>query len=134
MKGALGHSWTLRLAVSSLVVAATLMLPGCSGGENVPDELANFKAATDAIAAGDKAEGMRLLTECIEAKPTHYAYLERAKLYVAENKITEARADVNAGLALDPAHRELLYYAAELEKPEGQRFKVPMSALPESRK
>lgn len=122
-----------RRGLLALALGWTLVATGC-GSASEPDELADFKKATDAIAAGDKAEGMRLLTACIESKPTHYAYLERAKLYVDENKFAEARTDVNAGLAIDPAHRELRYYAAELEKPDGQRFKVPMSEMPESRK
>jgi len=125
-------SKVLRLALLTLMLGGVLFQSGCSDANAPPDELAAFTAAMETVNSGDKVEGMKMLTECIENKPTHYAYLERARLYVAENKIPEAKADVNAGLAIDPQHRELLYFAAELEKPEGQRFKVPMSELPQS--
>jgi hypothetical protein len=133
MTGSDRTAW-LRRRFLGLLPCCVLLISGCSGAGGQPDELRDFNAAMDAIKAGDKAKGLELLTACIDAKPTHYAYLERAKLYVAENKIKEAQADVKAGLALDPAQRELQYYESELEKPEGERFKKKFGDMPASRK
>jgi hypothetical protein len=125
---------TLRRMLMGFATCMLAAVLGCGGSDAVPDELASFQEAMKAVEAGDKAKGMELLTECIDAKPTHYAYLERAKLYYDQKKVPEAIKDCQAGLALQPDHAELRWYISELEKPEDKRFKGPAGIPPRSRK
>lgn len=127
--------FSARRAFLGLAPCCLLLVTlGCGGSGAEPDELVSFQEAMKAVEAGDKAKGMELLNQCIETKPTHYAYLERAKLFVDQKKIPEAIKDCQAGLALQPDHAELRWYISELEKPEEKRFKGPAGIPPRSRK
>lgn len=104
------------------------------GGNGEPEELTVFREAMEAVAAGDKAKGMELLNECIQIKPSHYAYLERARLYMDQKDTPKAIDDCKKGLELDPENKELTWLLGELEKPEPERFKGPAALPPASRK
>jgi tetratricopeptide (TPR) repeat protein len=83
----------------------------------------HFIAAQEALAAGDRAGAMEALTKSIEAKPTGWAYLERAKLYLEQGDDEAAIADCEAGLALDPENIDLKWLLGEAKKPKAERFK-----------
>jgi tetratricopeptide (TPR) repeat protein len=114
-------------------LGAMALASGC-GGSVEPEELVVFKEAMAAVAAGDKAKGMELLNQCLEIKPSHYAYLERARLRMEAKEVPQAIDDCKKGLELDPQNSELQWLLSQLEKPEGQRFKGPDALPPASRK
>lgn len=117
-----------------LVSAAgwAIAVAGC--GDSQPEELTVFREAMDAIAAGDKVKGMELLNKCLEIKPSHYAYYERARLHMENKEIPKAIEDCKKGLELDPENKDLKWLLAELEKPEPKRFQGPAALPPASRK
>jgi len=116
-----------------LSLGVVVAVSGC-GGSVEPEELIVFKDAMAAISTGDNAKGMELLTKCLEIKPSHYAYLERAKLYMEAKETPKAIDDCQKGLALDPGNKDLTWLLGELKKPEPKRFQGPAALPPASRK
>lgn len=119
----------LKLASLGVVVVAS----GC-GGSVEPEELIVFKDAMAAITGGDRAKGMELLNKCIEIKPSHYAYFERAKLHMEAKETAKAIDDCNKALELDPGNKDITWLLGELKKPEPKRFKGPTELPPSSKK
>jgi Tfp pilus assembly protein PilF len=79
-------------------------------------------AAQDALAKNDQETALKELTNSINAGPDPWAYYQRAKIYTEKGEDEKAKADCQAGLALDPEHVELKWLQGELAKPSQQRF------------
>ena len=77
---------------------------------------------------------MELLDASIAARPDPWAYLERAKLRAENDDDAAAKADVEAGLELDPEHADLLWLQKELKKSKRSRFKGRSKAPPSASK
>lgn len=122
-----------RRFLGVLSLAAASVASGC-GGTGEPEELIVYKEAVAAIVAGDNAKGMELLNKCLEIKPSHYAYMERAKLYMSMKETQKAIDDCKKGLELDPQNKDLAWLLGELQKPEPKRFQGPAALPPASRK
>jgi tetratricopeptide (TPR) repeat protein len=113
---------------------ALLSFSGCGGsGPSTSKAYDHFVAAAQAIEAGDKDTAVSELSASIEKSPSAWAYFQRARIYLDQGKETEAAADAQKGLEVDPANADLKWLAAELKKPPAQRFNgrfaKPPSAL-----
>lgn len=112
-----------------LLLAGCGLYTGCGEGELTVDDGAKaLVEASQALKAGDKEAAMQHLNRSIEAKPYVWAYVERAKLHGEKGNDDAARADVQAGLELEPNSSELKWVEEELKKPVQQRFKGPSPA------
>jgi hypothetical protein len=109
---------------------------GCGGEEKGVPKAAmdHFVAASKAITAGDNETALRELTASIEEKPSAWAFYQRAKVMLETGKEGEAAQDCVQGLELDPAHRDLKWFAGELKKPVKKRFKGRFKNPPSARK
>jgi hypothetical protein len=106
-----------------------LPLSGC-GGSSANKAYDHFIAAANALQAGDKDTAFDELSTTIETSPSAWAYFERARIHLDRGQEAEANADCQAGLALDPKSRELLWLSNELKKPAHQRFKGKLANPP----
>lgn len=93
-----------------------------------------FHAAAEAQKQGDHAKALDLFSQAIATRPSGYAYLGRAKLYLEMKDDAHAAQDVEAGLQLDPEHRDLIWLRAQLKKPERLRFKGAEAQPPSASK
>lgn len=119
--------------VESLLTATIFVSLGCSDGKPVLDESSDyFVQAQAAIAEGDKAKGLELLSKSIESKPYVFAYFQRARIYVEQGKDAEALADCEAGLKLDPENADLKWLRDELKKPKEKRFQGKFKNPPQA--
>lgn len=99
------------------------MLLGCSPEPSLDDAALQLMEAREAVEAGDTDKAVQLLTASIEARPDPWAYYERAKIAAKEGEDDDAKADIEAGLELDPEHSELLWLEKQVKKPRRSRFK-----------
>ena len=100
-----------------------LALVGC-GEKPVLDEAAtSFVEAQEAIEAGDTAKALELLDDSIAKRPDVWSYYHRAKIHSDNGDDELAKADVQAGLDLEPEHSDLLYLQKEMKKPQKARFR-----------
>ena len=109
-----------------LLLCALLLLGLSTGCKRTPilDEAAvNLVDARQAIADGDATKAMELLMTSIDARPNTWAYFERAKLHADHGDDEAAKADIEAGLELDPEHSELVWLQKQMKKPKAARFK-----------
>lgn len=119
---------------ASWVLATSLALAciGCGGPASGHDRAAagqKLEEAKKAIAAGDAAGAMTLLQASIDAQPSVWAYLERAKLNAKQGKDQEALADCEEILKIHPENRDVPWIKVELKKPADKRFQTrPPSA------
>ena len=125
-------SWGWLIGAFGLMLATW----GCGGpsGPKLDNSAESFVEAQQALAEGDSARAMELLTASIEARPDAWAYFQRAQLYVAEDNDTAARADCKAGLELDPENANLVWLSGELKKPTASRFKGKFAKPPSESK
>ena len=113
-----------NVALLGSASALLLMAAGCGGPDpSQQPSVQSFIEAQQALANGDKAAAMELLTASIEAKPNGWAYLERAKLYLEQGDDASAIADCDAGLAEQPDNADLKWLRDEAQKPAAERFK-----------
>ena len=105
---------------------------GCGGSSepNIPDSARLLLDAQKAIAAGDNAAALTALQASIDAEPTTWAYLERAKLNGKQGNDQAVEQDCVEILKLDPEHKDVAWIRAELKKPASARF--PEGAEPPS--
>jgi hypothetical protein len=131
-KGGLEGDCSMNPSVVRSLVLYLFTLLACAGcGEgkpNLDDGAQLLIEARKAIQAGDKEAAMQLLDRSIAAKPYTWAYVERARLHGEQDNDEAARADVRAGLELEPGSSELKWIEKELKKPAAQRFKGPSPA------
>lgn len=110
------------------------ILAGCSDKFELDEADAALVEARKAIAAGDSAKAIEFLDISIATKPDTWSYYERAKLRADIGDDAEAKADVEAGLALDEEHAELLWLKKQLKKSKSSRFKGSAGKPPSSSK
>ena len=113
--------WLTRV-LSVLLLASVAFGGGCQRSQ-VKESTRLHAAATQAILDGNDALAIEKLTASLESEPTVGAYLSRAKLYEKTGEDNLAMADCDAGLALNPEHKDLKWLQDELQKPKSQRFK-----------
>lgn len=107
-----------------LLALCGCLLAGCGGKKFELDEAdAALVEARNAIADGDTAKAIEFLDVSIAAKPDTWSYFERAKLLAEEGDDDAAKADVAAGLEIEPEHTELLWLQKQLKKSKRSRFK-----------
>lgn len=114
------------LALSTLLAA----IVGCGGPSEprIPESARLLLEAQKSIAAGDNAAALTALQASIDAEPTTWAYLERAKLNGKQGNDQAVEQDCVEILKLDPQHKDVAWIRAELKKPASARF--PEGALP----
>jgi hypothetical protein len=110
--------WKLLVCGMSL-----LMANGCGHSSNPTKAYDHLIAAAEAIQAGDKEKAFAELNASIDTNPNGWAYFERARIHLEQNREAEANADCQMGLQLEPSNSQLRWLAAELKKPAPQRFK-----------
>jgi Tfp pilus assembly protein PilF len=123
-----------RLKFSEIWLGALLIAiacVGCGAPAGVDRAAAGQKLeeAKQAIAAGDAAGAMTLLQASIDAQPTVWAYLERAKLNAKQGKDQEALADCEEIIKIHPDNRDVAWIKTELKKPAGKRFQTAAPTL-----
>lgn len=126
---------TIQLKAPILVIVF-LVVSGC-GQRNSPEQqpaTQHFLAAQEALAKGDKAAALQSFTASIDAKPTGWAYMERAKLYLDQGNADAAIADCEAGLAVEPENDDLEWLLGEAKKPAESRFKGKYAQPPSAKK
>ena len=118
-----------------LSLVAAISLAGCrrDSTELRPAE-ALFIEAQDALAAGDNDLALKKLTESIERQPDEWVYFERARLNAELGNDDPAKADCEAGLALNPENPDLKWLQKELTKSSGGRFKGQNARPPRTAK
>jgi len=100
------------------------ILVGCGGSKPVLDDADQaLVKARSAIADGNTESAMKLLDQSIALKPDTWSYFERAKLHAEADNDAEAKADIGAGLEIEPEHSELLWLQKQLKKSKNNRFK-----------
>lgn len=99
---------------------------------DAPAEQEKYFQAQDAIAENNPQEAIRLLSESLEIKPTPYAYLQRARLFIDAGQQEQAIADCQAGLELAPDNKDLQWLLDECRKPAERRFQDRQSVPPSS--
>jgi len=110
-----------------VAVCFSIILAGCGGGSQhnggqfQHDNAAKLFLDAMKIRGTDQAGAMELLNQSIDARPSHNAYFHRGWLYALQSQDDEAKADVAAGLALEPEEKDLKWLDAELKKPADQR-------------
>ena len=114
----------------SLVVASMTCL-GCGDGQP-PVSNANqlFIDAQAQLTSGNREEALKLLTASIEAEPSTWSLVERAKLQEQLGNDQAALDDCTAALALEPGDPDIEWLQRELKKPKAQRFKGSFSKPP----
>jgi tetratricopeptide (TPR) repeat protein len=103
---------------------------GCGGGPSASKSYDHLVAAATAISAGDKDTALTELSASIEQSPSAWAYFQRARIYLEKGQESDAVADCQKGLEIDPNYRNLLWLSAELKKPAAQRFKGKLAKPP----
>jgi hypothetical protein len=127
--GRIGKAASVWLSAQVAVVA----LLGCGESKPTLDDSSDyFVQAQSAIAGGDTAKALELLSLSIESKPYHFAYFQRARIYVDQGKDAEALADCEAGLALVPDNADLKWLRDELKKPKPKRFQGKFKNPPQA--
>jgi hypothetical protein len=119
------------LAFSALLAA----ILGCGGSSEpkIPESARLLLEAQKSIAAGDNAAALTALQASIDAEPTTWAYLERAKLNGKQGNDQAVEQDCVEILKLDPQHKDVAWIRAELKKPASARF-AEGAAPPSARK
>ena len=111
-----------RITVYWLSLAVALMI-GCGRKPILDEAAADLVGARQAVEEGDLSQAMELLDASIASRPNVWAYYERARLLAEAGDDDRAGDDIDAGLALDPEHAELLWLQKQLKKPKTARFK-----------
>ncbi len=120
--------------VLTAFVSVLLLLSGC-GKKPVLDEAATlFVQANEAIEAGETDKAIELLSQSLEERPDPWTYYERGRLYAEVGEDESASADIEAGLALDEEHSDLLWLQKQLKKPSRSRFKGKSGQPPRASK
>lgn len=121
----------MRFGVNlSLVVAAATCL-GCGDGQQ-PVSNANqlFIDAQSQLTSGNREEALKLFSASIEAEPSTWSLVERAKLHEQLGNEQAALDDCTAALALEPGDPDIEWLQRELKKPKAQRFKGSFAKPP----
>ena len=118
-----------------LLAVVVVLAAGCGYSEPKLDEAAMlFVEAKQALGDGDKEKAIELLSTSIDARPDPWALWERAKIYAEKGADDDAKADIKAGLELDPEHADLLWLQNEMKKRPTSRFKGRNSEPPSANK
>jgi len=115
--------WTLHIA------------SGCGGKKfELTEGQAAFAEAKKAIEDGDTATAITCLDRAIDAEPDTWSYFERAKLHAESGDDDLAKADIAAGLEMDPEHSDLLWLQKQMKKSKNARFKGKSGQPPQASK
>jgi tetratricopeptide (TPR) repeat protein len=109
--------WTI------FVVTGLFTTLGCGPQSTLDQAGQAFVDAQQAIADGDQQRALELLGKSIESRPDPWAYYQRAKLLMESGQDEPARADIAAGLELQPDNNDLLWLQNQLKKPAANRFR-----------
>lgn len=115
------------LMMRALVVGyMSIVVVGCSGSQHDGSQFQHDNAAKlflEAMQARetDQVKALELLTQSIEARPSYQAHYHRGWIYALQGQDDPAKADVKAGLELEPESKELQWLDGELKKPADQR-------------
>ena len=121
--------------LSLFTVVVSALLGGCGDSQSSTPAWVNpLVDARKAIGAGDTAKAMEALTASIEQEPNVWALMERSKLYLAEEKIDEAKADCAQAKELEPENIDIAWLLGEIDKPADKRFKGRNQFPPSYRK
>jgi Tfp pilus assembly protein PilF len=125
-----------RPVVLFLVAALLAAAPGCGGGDSVEltEEQNYFVLAAAALASGDDAQAMEMLSKSIASKPSRYAHYERARIHERQGADDQALADCAAALQLQPGDKDALWLQGEIKKPKDKRFKGRFATPPSAAK
>jgi hypothetical protein len=117
------RAWMLVIAT-----AASVMVGGCSGDPTagpLRDEATLYGRAVTASQAGDHATAIGHLDALMAAADRPEYRLARGLEHLRSGDAARAKADAEAGLALDPdatARKDLQWLAAEAATPGGSRL------------
>lgn len=110
--------------VAALLMLSLALAIGCGGKKfELSEAEAALVEARKAVETGDSAKAIEFLDKSIAANPDTWSYYERAKLYAETGDDDAAKADIEAGLELEPEHSELLWLQKQLKKSKKSRFK-----------
>lgn len=117
-------------------MALCLVVAGCGRSNDPTNQPAtqHFLAAQQALAKGDKQAALQSFTASIDARPSGWAYMGRAKLHLELGDAEAAIADCEAGLGLEPENKDLQWLLGEAKKPAEQRFKGKNAKPPSATK
>ncbi|MCC6493568.1 MAG: hypothetical protein IT424_11170 [Pirellulales bacterium] len=90
--------------------------------------------AKAALASGDNARALEALNASIDAQPTVWALVERARLNAKLGSDQAARDDCRQLRSLDPENRDAAWLEGELKKPAADRFEGKFADPPSARK
>ena len=121
-RGPVLGSFVKQRGLAFLTLLAAIIGCGGSSEPNIPDSARLLLDAQKAIAAGDNAAALTALQASIDAEPTTWAYLERAKLNGKQGNDQAVEQDCVEILKLDPEHKDVAWIRAELKKPASARF------------
>jgi hypothetical protein len=115
-----------RVLRGVLAGAMACIFVGCGGSQPDGSKFQHDQAAMLFLEAmktrpTDQAKALELLTQSIETRPSYNAYYQRAWIHGLHNRDVQAKADIAAGLELEPENRELKWLEGELQKPAQQR-------------
>lgn len=113
-----------------LSIAITVLLLGCSKKEVLDEAAVSLIDAREAVESGDAVKALELLDASIALRPSTWAYLERAKIHEQNDDDEASKADIAAGLEMDPEHSDLLWLQKQLKKSRSSRFKGKSGQAP----
>ena len=125
----------LRQFPKAVLVAVLLLGSGCST-EEAPVSNANqlFIDAQAQLTSGNREQALELLNASIEAEPSTWSLLERAKLNEQLGNDQAALEDCAAVRALEPDDPDAGWLEGELKKPKALRFKGSFAQPPSHRR
>jgi Tfp pilus assembly protein PilF len=126
----------MRLLLLVIATAVPVISGGCSGDPTagpIRDEATIYSRAVTASQAGDHAAAIGHLDALVAAADRPEYRLARGLEHLRSGDAARAKADAEAGLALDPdetARKDLQWLAAEAAKPTSGGQPAPSLAPP----
>jgi hypothetical protein len=118
-----------------MLLACLPAVVGCGEeGPKLSDSSTYLIEARRAYADGKLDDAITALNSSIEAGPSEWAHLERARIYAIQGKDAEAQADLTALATLSPENRDAPWIQGELKKPVDKRFQGAAATPPSATK
>jgi tetratricopeptide (TPR) repeat protein len=118
-----------------VAVALAAVLSGCGSDKpQISTAKQLFVDAQKQIAQGNKEEALKLLGQSLDAEPSEWSYMARAKLLMELDRDEDALKDCAAAIALSPddPDPDAIWLQGELKKPKGERFQGRFKQAPSS--